>query len=114
MYSGQLEIGWLSSPPRCRFSFGNADTGQRNPGWRVARWKGIDQAFENIVVGACGRITVLQGPGIGPAFSASMMRYPRRHRLQAAVPTAVGLPSSCCRDRSLNENTTSATPKTRA
>src|ERR1700733_2054424 len=31
---------WLSSPPRCRFSLGNADAGQRNPGWQVARWKG--------------------------------------------------------------------------
>ena len=62
------EVWWFSSPPRCRFSFGNADTGQRNPGWRVARWKGIDQAFEDFVVGACDRFTVLQGPGIGPAF----------------------------------------------
>jgi hypothetical protein len=62
------------SPPRCRFSFGNADTGQRNPGWWVARWKGIDQAFEDfVVVGACDRFTVLQGPGIGPAFSTSML-----------------------------------------
>jgi hypothetical protein len=65
------EMWWFSSTPRCRFSFGNADVGQRNPGWRVARWKGIDQAFENfVVVGACDCFTVLQGPGIGPAFSA--------------------------------------------
>jgi hypothetical protein len=73
---GPSEMWWFSSPPRCRFSIGNADTGQRSPGWRVARWKRIDQAFEDFVVGACDRFTVLQGPGIGPAFSALM---PGRH-----------------------------------
>src|ERR1700726_936966 len=63
------EMWWFSSTPRCRFSFGNADAGQRNPGWRVAQWKGIDQAFENfVVVGACDRFTVSQGPGIWPGF----------------------------------------------
>src|ERR1700722_10325622 len=109
------EMWWFSSPRRSRFSFGNADTGQRSPGWRVARWKGIDQAFKDfVVVGSCDGFTVLQGPGVGPAFSTSMKRCPGRHRLQAVVPTAVGLLAACCRDRSLSENTTSATPKTRA
>jgi hypothetical protein len=68
-------------------SLGNADTGQRDPGWRITRWKSIDQALSDFVGDRdrfnIGRLNISKRPGICPAFSASTVQCPGRHRMPA-------------------------------
>src|ERR1700722_18678031 len=70
----------LSSAPGFGLPLGIADTGQRNPRWWITGGKSLDQALDDLVVVRCRRFNFLKRPGIGPAFSASMMvrchRYP--------------------------------------
>jgi hypothetical protein len=71
---------WFSSGAGISFSLGRADADQWNPRWRIAGRKGFDQALGDVVCGARSRFDRLQGPGVCPALSASMARYPGRHR----------------------------------
>lgn len=43
------EISGFLSAAGCHV-YGNADPGQGNPGWRIARRKGVDQALDDFVV----------------------------------------------------------------
>jgi hypothetical protein len=68
-------------------SLGNADTGQGDPGWRITRRKSIDQALSDFVgdrdrFNIC-RLNISKRPGICPAFSASTVQCPGRHRMPA-------------------------------
>jgi hypothetical protein len=65
-------------------SVGNADTGQGDPGRRIARRKSIDQALSDFVgdrdrFNIC-RLNISKRPGICPAFSASTVQCPGRHQ----------------------------------